>query len=131
MGSRGTQRSLCCHTLFSTGALWCLSTHIRYGRPGAKEPACRAPFLTLRSLCFLGSDTLGGPAASRLWAAVYSRPLAVLSSPPDRGCLPPHTCSPHLIPFLSRLSPSSPASRASRDLGKRHLLVAHLLIQFR
>lgn len=126
MGTRGTQQSLCCHPLFSTGALWCPSTHIRYGRPGAKEPHAESP-----------SPPLQPPFFELQHALLIS---AGLSPPPGLLCLPSHICSLHLLPLSSGCDrpPRYPIAccqhRGSAKQGSaemRNLLVADLLTQLR
>lgn len=104
MGTRGTQRSLCCHPLFSTGALCCPSTHIRYGRPGAKEPHAERPsppgapraaaplhFCSLPSSVAACSAHLGWPVSSSRPSVPSSAHLQPTSAPLFRlrPCCPP------------------------------------------
>lgn len=135
MGTRGTQRSLCCHPLFSTGALWCPSTHIRYGRPGAKEPHAERPSPPSRP-SLAGQRDLCTSAASLLRVTACSAHL----SWPFSSSRPSVPSFPHLQPTspapLCRLRPSSqpaasPVGVPSRDMQKCHLPVADLLTQLR
>lgn len=129
MGTRGTQRSLCCHPLFSTGALWCPSTHIRYGRPGAKEPHAERPSPPSHP-ALAGQQYLCTSAASLLRVAASPLISATLPPPPGLLCLPSHTCSPHLFPFCKSSQCSVPSSPCICSIvSKGNYLVQAFLCQ--
>lgn len=123
MGTRGTQRSLCCHPLFSAGALWCPSTHIRYGRPGAKEPHAERPSPPSPHFCSLPSPGYSVLCSSQLAFLLLQACCAFFPTSAASISCPSH--HPPGTPWPAASTVGVP----SRDLQQCHLPVADLLTQ--